>query len=355
MDVAEATELATDWVKTYASRNLNFRGAHLMGSIVSLPKDAPFPSYGDLDIGVLVEPKPEAGHEMIEEWHRGVAIEAGLRGLADYRTPEQVLTNPDLASNLAAASVIADPIGLLGRIQPIIASEYGRRRWVAARSEAEKGRVLAALDGASQSKTATDVAVSLIAANVYLAGLVAVAMLRPPTHRKALLLLRELLLEEGREDLHEETLAVCGFGHVTASRAAAYLERSALAFDRAIEVKRTPSPFDFKLRSFLRPYAVDSTRSMIDAGDHREAMPWLGVSLFISTAALHNDAPEAERDQYDLLWREFLDDMGLADPASWPDRLHRAAALKDVVFELADQIVARRSDSTPTTSAVSGS
>jgi hypothetical protein len=340
MNVAEATDLATEWLRVHAENSPGFRGAHLMGSITALPPSADFPPDGDLDIGILVDLSPPAGQEVIEKWYRGVAIEAGMRGIADYSSPEAVLANPELACHLAVDSIIADPAGMLGGIQRHVARDYGRRRWVIERCRREKDRVLASLDDAGRAETGWERAVHLNLAVLSLSGLLALALLRPPTHRKCLILLREILRDVGKPELHEDALAICGFAGLGAARVSTYLERSAHAFDRAVELKRTPSPYGFKLRSHLRPYLVDSMRPLIAGGEHREAMFWICASLYISSSALQNDAPEAEWAEHTLLLAELTHDLGLDSETSWPGRLRQAISLKDTLFRLADEVVA---------------
>jgi hypothetical protein len=74
MNVAEAMELATEWIGRYAARPPSFRGAHLMGGITTLPRDARFPSDGDLDLGILVQTAPQPEQGIVEDWCRGAAV-----------------------------------------------------------------------------------------------------------------------------------------------------------------------------------------------------------------------------------------------------------------------------------------
>ena len=49
----------------------------------------------------------------------------------------------------------------------------------------------------------------------------------------------------------------------------AMLDRSVVAFDRSVEVYRTPTPYGFTIRPHLRPYLAEATQEMINEGNHR--------------------------------------------------------------------------------------
>jgi hypothetical protein len=359
MNAAQAIDIGTEWVQGYAAQHPEFRGAHLMGGILLLPRDAPFPETTDLDISILVEDPEQDGARAaeqgvpIDESYREVMIEAGRRSLDLYSSPEVVLASPDLASNLAVDSIVFDPYGLLARIQPVVAAEYVRRSWVTARCEWEKRQAIAALERVGRATTAAEFVPGMVFVLLYLSGLIAVASRRPPTHRKCFVLLRELLQAEGRADLYESTLDVAGCAHLSATQVLAYHELHAAGFDRALEVRRTPVWGDFKLKPHVRPYLVDGGRQAIDRGDHREVMPWLGMGLEISSQVIRNDAPAAESAQYDQVLDDLYQLLGIASAASRSDRLDAAVALKDSLFALADEIVNRLPDDMPTVATTS--
>ena len=347
MNVAESIQLAREWVEGYGANHPEFRGAHLMGGITSLPQSAEFPPTTDLDLAILVETASQPPQAPIEEFYRGMPIEAGLRSVELYGSPEVVLANPDLASNLAVDSIIADPYGLLAQIQPLVSAEYARPRWVMARCEVEKEQALAALGRAAQATTPAEFHVAMFWALTYLSGLITVASVRPPTHRKCLVLLRELLRAQGMDDLYEETLSIGGFAHLSATQVSTYQMHQAAAFARAVEIHRTPSPGDFKFKPHLHAYIVDGFDVMIKQGDHREAMLWVCCFLDICTRAIKNDGPAAEGARYSRILSELFDLLGVATPGSRSEKLHKAREVKDSLFALADEIVGRLVDDTP--------
>jgi hypothetical protein len=348
MNMAEAIQVGTEWVESYAPRDPDFRGAHLLGSTNWLPRDAAFPSTSDVDISILVD-RPSQPHEAPgEEYCRGVAIEYGPRSVDLYRSPEVVLANPDLASNLAVDSILSDPYGLLAAIQPGVAAGYGQRRWVSARCEQEKQEVLAAVGRAAQGTMPSEFVREAVITLIYLAGLITEAALRPPTHRKCLVLLRELLQAEGRDELYEETLAIAGFAQVTADQVIQFQKHVAAAFDRAATIKRTPFPDDFKLQPHLRAYLIGGNDLMIREGNHREALPWIGFLLYLCAMALNNDGLPGEGARFLRIRSGFFELLGVDSAAARADKLQRAIKVKDSIFALADEMVARVGNDTPT-------
>jgi hypothetical protein len=340
---SEAIAIATEWVEGYAARDPDFRGAHLMGNITRMSPDETFPADSDVDM-MLVVARPTITKDPLDEFYRGLAIEAGLRGVADYETPEQVLANPEIADHIAVGAIIADPTGLLASLQPAVAREFPLQRWVTARCDDEKGRFHMYLGAAKQTEVPLESMVSMTLAVQSLTALIAVALLVPPTHRKCLVQLREQLRSLGRQALYPKALDACGLTTLKLAGAQRYADEAGLGFDRALEVRRTPAPFDFKLRPHLRPYVIDGSQSMIDRGDYREAMPWIGAGIFVITTVLLNDAPEHERPRQRALARELADDLGFGSASARAERAAAAAELGVALSSLADEIVASRPD-----------
>src|SRR5690242_2013832 len=99
MYVYQAIECAREWVAAHASQLPGFRGAHLMGGILSMPPDAPFPPHRDVDFNVVCAGADEATTHDVA--YKGLILEYSVVGADQYRSAEVVLVNPELASNLA--------------------------------------------------------------------------------------------------------------------------------------------------------------------------------------------------------------------------------------------------------------
>jgi hypothetical protein len=250
-----------------------------------------------------------------------------------------LLSNPELAPHLAVDSVLYDSEGLLAAVQPIVAREYQRRRWVLARCEWEKRDALQMLDQLEQVESLDDYMLTLyMLVGSSLCGLLTVANLQVPTNRRCLANARELLREAGRPELHDALLDLLGHAHLSRQEVEAWWEPM---FDRAVAVKRSPSPLGFKLHAHLRPYLVEGTRELIEEGFHREAMWALGIAYLICNAAIQNDGNAGEKAYYEARYREILGPVAKDTPAERQARARRARRLADELFVLADELVAR--------------
>ena len=152
--------------------------------------------------------------------------------------------------------------------------------------------------------------------------------------------MKELLHERDRLDLHEEALEVCGVAYLSRAEVEALLRDMALAFDRAVEVKKTPAMHSWKLQPYLRPYAVEGSQEMIDEGHYREAVFWIALPHVTAHLVLQNDAPEAEKSMFQTSFDHLLDHLDLRMPRNWPERVQCARILAQKIFQIADGLAA---------------
>jgi hypothetical protein len=339
MDVRQVIQLAKEWVELHGQQMPGFCGAYLTGGINTMPPHVPFPSYRDVDVIIVLEQGGKGSQENVELEYKSLILECGFKSLAEYKSPQSVLANPHLAPNLVVDSILSDPTGLLTRTHQVVAKEFARRRWVVARSDYEKNRTLGHLEQLRQAGSPFEVLTQLWWFANFLSGLIAVASLETPTHRKALVLMKELLQRQDRLAVHEELLSVLGLADLSRERVVSYLQECAAAFDRAVAVKRTPFPWDVKLHPHVRPYAIEGTQEMINEGYHREAVYWIELFWALSLLAIQNDAPEEEKLRFQAAFGRFLGDLGLRTPTDWQFRHEKAKKLTEDAFTVADEIV----------------
>lgn len=343
MNVGQVIELAQEWVETEGSQTPDLYGAHLMGALNYLPRDAPFPAYKDVDLNLVVEGAP--GDEPHEVFYKGLILEYGTLDVERYRSPATVLSDPGLASNLAVDSILSDPRGMLAPLQSAVAREYTQRRWVQARCASAKNDVLQGLQGLQLAASPDQARLILwLYVTMGLTGMVALADLKPPTHRRSLIQMKALLEQHGREDLQEAMLELLGFAYLRPSQVEVHLHHMAEAFDRAVQVTRTPVPGSFKLRPHVRPYLIDGAQEMIDEGYPREAMLWIWFGLAIANGAIQADAPEDEKPHFQTMADQLYADMGWSGLQDVASHLPQARKLADDVFRVVDAIVAGHPD-----------
>lgn len=349
MNAAEARHRAKDWVAAYRDQWPGLQAAHLVGGLTTMPDDAPFPAYKDVDLHLIVDEDSalltSGGpfQPIIEMEYAGLMVEAGVKSLREYASPEAVLGNPEIAYHLTVDSVLDDPQGLLAGLQETVRREYPRRRWVQARVDAERrdlDQTLTLLPMARRQRGLSGAFLLLGYSFTYVAAALAVAALRPPRIGSHMLVhLRGLLEEYGRAALCAEILDLFNPPTVTPTRVEALLAEGLAAFDLAVRVRRTPHPFGHKLHPHQRPYFVESCRDLLAAGHHREALAWLSAYTLSCGEIILADGPEEVKPIYAARQDAFLAELGYENAAAF-DREERARTLQAVCFALADTIVA---------------
>lgn len=338
LSVREVVEIVQEWVDLYARHLPDFAGAYLWAGITALPADAPFPLYRDVDV-VVVLPKG-AQDDTVEVFYRGLMLEVISLDLEAHQDALAILANPSHGPNIATTQLLADPTGILAPLQQAVAAEYGRRRWIRARSEEEKVRADKHLAAMSQASTPVERLDALWAFLSALSGLLAVAQLKRPTTRRTLTLLRELLEAQGRPDLNEVALMVMGSAHMSRGDVQGILDQTVIAFDRAVEVYQTPTPYGFSIRAHLRPYLTEATQEMINEGNHREAMFWIMALAGESYLVLQNDASDAEKPVFAAQLLAMHAALGYVSAEGWTERVDAAERLAQEIYRIADALVA---------------
>src|SRR5690606_21031200 len=119
VNVMEAKGTVRQWVAANAETWPGFRAAHLVGGITAMPDDALFPITKDIDLHLIFDNESPMVQQhgpisnILEAQVDGLAIEAGLKPVSEYVSPEAVLGNPELAFHFTVESSIYDPDGWL--------------------------------------------------------------------------------------------------------------------------------------------------------------------------------------------------------------------------------------------------
>jgi hypothetical protein len=312
-----------------------------------MPKDASFPTYRDVDTYIIAEDVNQVPIQHPIFLYKGVLLERFRMSLESHSSPESILSNPLVTTNLATGVVISDPLGLLGKLQQTIVKEYARRKWVQLRLDAEKKRALENLDKMSNANSSIDMFDRLSWIVYSLAGGIAIAHLRPPTVRRCLALTKELLQNQGKIELHEGILKMYGCAHMSRKQVEFCLHESMNAFDIAVEVRHTPPTnwlADLYIHPDVRPYLVNGAQEMIDEGSHREAMFWIAFIHSLANAVIQNDAPDEDKSKYQAGFDRLLSEFGLSTRADWQSRSELTNSVAKEVFQLADEVVENHPD-----------
>lgn len=331
MKTAEAKRIAKQWVDEHVAHVPGFHGAYLAGGIIRTADDDAFPQYVDVDVHVILEHARESGQRQDSFLYRDLLIECYFVDKAGYESWESVASNPLEGQSFLAKSVIADPSGRLTEIQEIVAREFSKRQWVEKRCGTIRQLITSTLEDEQKASSISHM-LALLSNIPYL---LANAHLKNPTNRRAYCQTRELLHAGGRPDLHESILALHGFTDVSREETEFRLQECIKAFDRAVEVFKTPFWSDHRMHPHVRPYIFDGAQEMIREERHREAMPWIVWNHMISNVAIQNDAPDDEkrqfREAYERLYGESNTWYG--KPYTWPTKEH-VAQIRSVVDDI---------------------
>lgn len=319
MKVGLARSAAVQWVARHAQSDADFRGAYFSGSTVGLPDDAELPPSSDVDILVVTahdDPPTKPGQLRYQD----VLLEVSYLPWAELASADHVLASYHLAGSFRTDTIIADPTGHLHKLHAHISPRFAARPWVRRRCEDARHRIesrLAAID--TSAPFHEQVNAWLFPTGVTCHVLLAAA-LRNPTVRLRYLAAREVLTDYGHLDLYPELLGLLGCSHLPAQRVQHHLRELAATFDATAEVAKTPFFFSSDITPTARPIAVDGSQTLIDSGDHREAVFWIIATFARCHTILATDAPRLH-ETLAPAFQAAVTDLGIS---STRDLLHRA-------------------------------
>ncbi len=337
--VADVTRTVQNWMDGTSSQYPDFAGAFLYGGIVHLPDEVSFPDYRDVDLIIVLNQPRKVELTNLELLVEGIMVEVGFIGMDAISSPEAILANPEMAANFSVAKILADPLRILQPLQSQVKNAFAQRTWVLARCETELKSAWEAIFFIETSVTLFEKMINLWNVISLLTGLVALACLQPPTHRRSLIVSKNIFNFYQRADLHEQILRLWGSAELTRAVVQTLLDRSIPVFDRAVIVHKTPVPVDFKLKSHLRPYFLDASQEMINEGHHREATFWIALPALISSLAILADGMEEDKIIADAVAHDFYSCHGIFTPEDINARVPSARTLATTLDHFTREII----------------
>jgi hypothetical protein len=338
--LARAEEAARRWVIDEASQMPGFAGAFLAGSTNWLPENAPLPASSDVDVKVVLD-TPTVPGEPQKLRYRGVVLDVSYAPCEDVRSAEAVLGNYYTAGHFARQGIIADPHGHLHAIQPRVAREFTRRKWVRARAEHAREFPPAILGGVTPGAPPHDRVYTWLLAVCLLTHPVLVADLRNPTIRKCLVTFEDVVARYDHRPLHGRVLGILGSDRMQRGEVEALLASCTEAFDTAQAVITTPFFGASNISEYGRPMAIDGTREMIAEGYHREAVFWIAAIHTWCQKALWNDAPESIRSSFRPGYEHLLGVRGIRGVDDLDERVEQTCRLLPDVWSVTEEIIVR--------------
>jgi hypothetical protein len=339
MQVKEAKEIARQWVAEKASSTAGFSGAFYAGSTNWLPDDAILPATSDLDLWVVLA-DPNAPEKLGKFTYRDVLLEVSYVARDQLESPEAILGDYHMAGSFRTPGIIADPSGQLTRLQAAVSKDYAKRRWVLKRCEDARDRILRNLRSLHEAQPFHDQVTSWLFATGVTTHVLLVAGLKNPTVRRRYVAVRELLTNYGRLDFYEALLELLGCAQMSRARAEQHLAALVDVFDVAKTVVKTPFAYTADLSAIARPVAIDGSRDLIEAGDHREAIFWMVATYARCQKVLYQDAPSELRDRFDPGFRQLTGDLGITSFADLEHRGEQVRVFLPGVWAVAEAIIA---------------
>ena len=338
MRVAQAKDVAREWVADEGSRMPGFAGAFFAGSINWLSDDDDLPASSDVDLWVVL-----AGTATPEKLGKfsycGVILEVSYTTLEQLQPVEAILGDYHRAGSFRAPSVIADPTGQLAVLQAAVALDFAKREWVVKRCEHARANARRYVRALRDSQSLHDQVTNWLFANGVLTHMLLVAGLRNPTVRTRYAAARDLLPEYGRLDFYEELLELAGCRYIDQTRALHHLYALTVAFDAAKLVIKTPMFFGADISDIGRPIAIDGSRELIERGLHREAIFWIVATYARCMKVLHTDASSSAQQRFEQGFRELLGDLGVSSFTDLQRGVARVEEFLPRVWEVAEAIM----------------
>lgn len=335
--------VAAGWVADELRPSLDpagFVGAYVMGSLAAAADDDEFDIEArDIDIAIVVDPdRVQIDHEHYPHGrfvvHDGCALQAILLSREIFDSEERLLGMLGLGSNLRCGHVLVDPTGLIAAAQATVVERWHGPSWVRHRL----GRAIDFAEGAlrqvEHQQAALGRLIALTELITQLAGVVAISRAVTPTHRRALVLARQLLADEGRPDLHDGLLAAIGAGEADEAAVGSAIDDGVEALQ--IELRYPPMRPDLseEFRARLPSLFVAGVREVVQDGYPREAMLPALSGLLVSAMTVGDRASPDDRQRLDELLDRRLRAAGIGGEAAWGERVQAARALTDEISRL---------------------
>jgi hypothetical protein len=294
MRVGAARAAAADWVMRNASREAGFQGAYFSGSTIGMPDDAELPRASDVDV-VLVIADAEPPMKLGKFIYHDALLEVTYLSSNQLASAEDVLASIHLAGSFRTDTIIADPTGRLRTLQQQVSRHFAEPAWVRRRCEKACQGVEAWIRAIDSTATWHEQVTVWLFGNSMTSLVPILAALRNPTVRKRYLAARDVLTDYHHTDVYEQLLTMLGCIDMTPARADEHVDALSRTFDAADAVARTPYRFRSDISAAARPIAIDGSRELIQAGNHREAVFWIVATFARCHTILALDAPELQR------------------------------------------------------------
>ena len=359
MKVAEAKQIAREWVIENVASRPDFAGAYFYGSAAFKADDEDYSPSSDLDVRIVLDREiPSTYGDPTSEFMprkllcRGALLEPVYVSRKSHRDAATVMQDPFSAVALGCftqPNVILDHTGDLEKLRKEVSDSFLKESWVKRRVSGASDMVSllleAALDhGGSLPGYARYFYRQVVwfygGAMPLAAQIPCIASLHAMTLRKGFLASRELLRRRGRDHLYIALLEVMGVRDATEEEVREDVSRLADAYDYALRVIHTPFWGMQDIQSLCRPMVIDGALEVLDAGGHRGIMPWIAVMRAWVQNAIDNDGSEAEKERFCSEFGQLMMRIGASSASDIQGKADGLKRLLPEIMSLAEEIIA---------------
>lgn len=343
MLVREVKELVSEWVMNYGTTSPDFMGALFRGSITKMQDDDEFPMSSDVDLGFVFE------HAIPDEIPKktvlnGVSV-GGLCWLIDrFKPVDKVLGDYRIGFSFQRANLIPGAKEPLVELTGEASREFPKRYWVNQRVEDAQANCAKYVESVYQAENAFDQVMIWLWATGITCHIVLAAGMKNPTVRKRYLAARNVLSDFEMLDFYEALHRLQGSCDWDRFLTDKHFENATRVFDIACEAGPHPFPFGADICKQSRVSVIGGTKSLIDQGDHREAVYWIVATFARSLRILEHVGDQESLDEFRPSFDEMLSDLGLDSERDIFDRTERVKAAIPQVMDVAHAIMDRHKD-----------
>ena len=344
MKVGLARSAAVQWVSRHARSDAGFRGAYVSGSTVGLPDDAELPPSSDIDICVVTaQDNPPAKPGKLR--YRDALLEVSYLPWSQLASADSVLASCHLAGSFRIDAIIDDPTGHLHELYAHIAPRFAARPWVRRRCQDARHRIEARLAAIDASVPFHEQVTAWLFPTGVTCHVLLAAALRNPTVRLRYPAAREVLTDYGHLSLYPELLGLLGCSHLSSQRVQHHLRELAATFDDTVQVAKTPFFFSSDITPTARPIAIDGSQTLIDSGDHREAVFWIIATFARCHTILATDAPLLH-ETLAPAFQAAVADLGISSPRDLLERAEQVTRFLPQLWQTTEAILTSNPDIT---------
>ncbi|MCJ8014257.1 hypothetical protein MUG84_21320 [Paenibacillus sp. KQZ6P-2] len=345
MKIGLARQNAVIWVQTYAQKEEGYLGAYFSGSTVGRSDLDMLPVGSDIDV-VVVREGEKAPAKPGKIRFRDTLIEITYLASQQLESVEDVLRSYHLAGSFRVNTLIDDPTGRLSLLQKQVSEHFAEKKWVQLRCEEARNRIVTGLRSLDPAAPLYEQATAWLFPTGVMTHVILVAALRNPTVRLRYLAARKVLTEYGLDEVYPQLLTLLGCGDWTADQVEHHLEGLERTFDAAASAARTPFFFSSDITPEARSIAIDGSRELIHAGNHREAVFWIVATYARCHQILAVDASTEMQHSLEPAFHALLADLGIHTSGELVLRSQEVIRFMPELWKIAEKIMLANPDIT---------